>query len=572
MRWSAAEQPSEHATRVLTSEVTKDPVLSTLLVQRGVEDFNQAKHFFRPDLKHLHDPYRMKDMEVAVERIEQARIKQEHVMVFGDYDVDGTTSVALMCSFLEGKFPLEPYIPDRYKEGYGLSFDGINLAAELGITLIIALDCGIKAFDQIAHARTLGIDLIVCDHHRPEPTLPKAKAILNPKRPDCLYPYKELSGCGVGFKLCQALCERWGLPLEHYLYKHLDLCAISIAADIVHVSGENRILAHAGMQLLTSGACRPGLLSLMESAKKHPTALTFRDLSFSIGPRINAAGRMESGLRAVELLLSDDKAEQDSLATQIEVHNTKRREAQASIYEEALEDLDPSAYPSSNVLYRPSWHKGVVGIVASKIVEFRYRPTIILTKSGDHLAGSARSVANFDLYEALSACEDHLIQFGGHKYAAGMTLHESQLPHFRKAFDAYCRSHLSPKQLEPETQYDAPLSLHQISDRFYGILAQFEPHGPTNARPTFLIQNLVDAGSTKAVGAKSNHLKLHLKHPQGGPTFSGIAFSKGHLAQEFKHGHAFDVLATLSLNSFGGQSNLELSVQDLRLHSSSPKV
>lgn len=566
MRWSAAQQPAEHATRVLTSEVTKDPVLSALLVQRGIEDFNSAKNFFRPDLNHLHDPYRMKDMEVAVERIEQARIQGEHVMIYGDYDVDGTTSVALMRSFLDGKFPMECYIPDRYKEGYGLSFDGINLAAELGITLIIALDCGIKAFDQIAHAKTLGIDLIVCDHHRPEATLPKAKAILNPKRTDCLYPYKELSGCGVGFKLCQALCERWGLPIEHYLYKHLDLCAISIAADIVHVSGENRILAHAGMRVIASGACRPGLLSLIESAKKQPHSLTFRDLSFTIGPRINAAGRMESGLRAVELLLSDDKAEQDALAAQIEVHNKNRREAQATIYNEALEDLDPQTYAWSNVLYRPDWHKGVVGIVASKVVEFRYRPTIVLTKSGDHLAGSARSVANFDLYEALNACEQHLIQFGGHKYAAGMTLHESQLPHFRKAFDAYCEANLSPQQLQPETQYDAILNLSQITDRFFGILKQMEPHGPTNTAPLFLIQNLIDAGQTKAVGSSSDHLKLHIKHPNSSTSIRGIAFSRGHLAQEFKNGHAFDILASISLNEFNGRTSIELNVEDLRLH------
>ena len=443
MRWSPKPAPEAGVTSILTAEVTKDPLLSHLLAVRGIEDFSSAKAFFRPDLKHLHDPYRMKDMEAAVERIEQARINQEHVMIYGDYDVDGTTSVALMSDFLDGKFPIEAYIPDRYKEGYGLSFDGINLAAELGITLIIALDCGIKAFDQIAHARQLGIDIIVCDHHRPEQELPLAKAILNPKRPDCLYPYKELSGCGVGFKLCQALCERWGLPHEHYLYPLLDLCAISIAADIVHVTGENRILAHFGMERLRNGESRPGIAALLQVAAKNPHELNFRDLGFTIGPRINAAGRMESGLRAVELLRSKEGEAQQDLAHRIQQFNTERREVQG-IFKEAKDQLDPDNYPFSNVLYSPEWHKGVVGIVASKIVETRYRPTIVLTKSGDKLAGSARSVTDFDLYEALSACEEHLIQFGGHKYAAGMTLHESQLPHFKAAFEAYCQKNLSP--------------------------------------------------------------------------------------------------------------------------------
>ena len=444
MRWSPKPAPEAGVTSILTAEVTKDPLLSHLLAVRGIEDFSSAKAFFRPDLKHLHDPYRMKDMEAAVERIEQARINQEHVMIYGDYDVDGTTSVALMSDFLNGKFPIEAYIPDRYKEGYGLSFDGINLAAELGITLIIALDCGIKAFDQIAHARQLGIDIIVCDHHRPEQELPLAKAILNPKRPDCLYPYKELSGCGVGFKLCQALCERWGLPHEHYLYPLLDLCAISIAADIVHVTGENRILAHFGMERLRNGESRPGIAALLQVAAKNPHELNFRDLGFTIGPRINAAGRMESGLRAVELLRSKEGEAQQDLAHRIQQFNTERREVQEVIFKEAKDQLDPDNYPFSNVLYSPEWHKGVVGIVASKIVETRYRPTIVLTKSGDKLAGSARSVTDFDLYEALSACEEHLIQFGGHKYAAGMTLHESQLPHFKAAFEAYCKRTSAP--------------------------------------------------------------------------------------------------------------------------------
>lgn len=564
MRWRSLPVPNAGITEALTAQVTKDPLLSHLLASRGVKDFSGAKEFFRPSIAHLHDPYRMKDMDVAVERIEKARITQEHVMVYGDYDVDGTTSVALVSEFLDGKFPIEAYIPDRYKEGYGLSFDGINTAAELGITLIIALDCGIKAFDQINHANSLGIDIIVCDHHRPDDELPKAKAILNPKRVDCLYPYKELSGCGVGFKLCQGLCDRWGLPLEHYLYPLLDLCAISIAADIVHISGENRIMASHGMQLLRTGACRPGLLALIESAGKTPETLSFRDLSFTIGPRINAAGRMESGLRAVELLRSKQQGEQQELAAAIHVFNTDRRAAQGEIFEQAKEQLDTALYPYSNVLYAPHWHKGVVGIVASKIVEHHYRPTIILTKSGDKLAGSARSVIDFDLYEALSACEQHLIQFGGHKYAAGMTLHESQLPHFKKAFENYCKAHLKPEQLVPELLYDAQAHLSQFNDRFHKIMVQLEPHGPENPTPVFLLKDLIDAGKTKAVGSDSSHLKLHIKHASGGPSISGIAFGKGHLATDFAEGKSFDALVSLTLNYYRGTTSLEVMVVDIR--------
>ena len=564
MRWRSLPVPNAGITEALTAQVTKDPLLSHLLASRGVKDFSGAKEFFRPSIAHLHDPYRMKDMDVAVERIEKARITQEHVMVYGDYDVDGTTSVALVSEFLDGKFPIEAYIPDRYKEGYGLSFDGINTAAELGITLIIALDCGIKAFDQINHANSLGIDIIVCDHHRPDDELPKAKAILNPKRVDCLYPYKELSGCGVGFKLCQGLCDRWGLPLEHYLYPLLDLCAISIAADIVHISGENRIMASHGMQLLRTGACRPGLLALIESAGKTPETLSFRDLSFTIGPRINAAGRMESGLRAVELLRSKQQGEQQELAAAIHVFNTDRRAAQGEIFEQAKEQLDTALYPYSNVLYAPHWHKGVVGIVASKIVEHHYRPTIILTKSGDKLAGSARSVIDFDLYEALSACEQHLIQFGGHKYAAGMTLHESQLPHFKKAFENYCKAHLKPEQLVPELLYDAQAHLSQFNDRFHKIMVQLEPHGPENSTPVFLLKDLIDAGKTKAVGSDSSHLKLHIKHASGGPSISGIAFGKGHLATDFAEGGSFDALVSLTLNYYRGTTSLEVMVVDIR--------
>ena len=564
MRWTARPISDPGAVSQLTAEVTKDPLLAALLVQRGITTFEDAKAFFRPDLNLLPHPYRMKDMERAVERIEKARIQQEHVMIFGDYDVDGTTSVALMTEFLEGKFPIKAYIPDRYKEGYGLSFDGINLAAELGITLIIALDCGIKAFDQIAHARSLGIDVIVCDHHRPEETLPKAYAILDPKRPDCPYPYKELSGCGVGFKLCQALCEDWGLPEDVHLQPLLDLCAVSIAADIVHVTGENRLLAHYGLQRIRNGQARAGFMSLLEASGKAAESLTLRDISFSIAPRINAAGRMESGLRAVELLRSTDRTEQDELAERINAFNQDRRETQAEIFEEAKEELDPENYPNSNVLYRPHWHKGVVGIVASKIVETHYRPTIILTKSGDHLGGSARSIIGFDIYNAIEACDAHILQFGGHKYAAGLTLDEAQLPHFKKAFEAYCTANLTAEMKTPELEYDAVASLDQLTDRFYAVLSQMEPHGEANQAPRFLIQNLVDAGGTKAVGSDKSHLRVVLQHPGSATTMTGIAFGQGTWAGHLETGGAVDIIASLEINKFRGQRNLQLMVEDIR--------
>jgi single-stranded-DNA-specific exonuclease len=566
MVWRKKPQPNPGMVQLLTAEVTKDPLLAELLVARGVDSFEAAKSFFRPNLNHLHDPYRMLDMERAVERIEKARLKQEHVMIYGDYDVDGTTSVALMCDFLEGKFPIEAYIPDRYKEGYGLSFEGINLAAELGITLLIALDCGIKAFDQIAHARSLGIDVIVCDHHRPEETLPEAYAILDPKRPDCLYPYKELSACGVGFKLCQALCERWGLPHEPYLYPLLDLCAVSIAADIVHVTGENRILAHYGLERLRTSQCRQGFLSLLEAAKKRPETLSFSDIGFSIGPRINAAGRMESGLRAVELLRSKDKEEQDKLANAISDFNTDRRSTQAEIFEEAKTLLDTVSFPNSTVLYAPHWHKGVVGIVASKMVEHYYRPTIILTKSGEVLAGSARSVLDFDVYDALEACESHLLQFGGHKYAAGMTLDEAQLPHFKKAFEAYVTAHLPEEKKHRVFLYDAEANIDIITDRFYAILRQIAPHGPENEAPVFLFKDLVNAGNTRAVGTDSTHLKLHLKPSSGSSTINGIAFGEGHLAATLASGQPCDVLASVVENHFNGKTTLELMATGIRMH------
>lgn len=506
----------------------------------------------------------MKDLDRAVERIERARRNRESVMIYGDYDVDGTTSVALMCAFLAQRgMSLEPYIPDRYREGYGLSFDGINLAEELGITLLIALDCGIKAVDQIAHARAKGIDVIVCDHHRPGDVLPPAYAILDAKQVDCPYPYKELSAAGVGFKLCQGLAEHWGLPWSS-LEPLLDLVAISIAADIVPVTGENRLLSQLGLDRLRRGLGRPGLKVLMKRSVERPNLLTFRDISFGIAPKINAAGRIESGLRAVELLMSEDEEEQAELAEQIEAFNEERRSVQETIFKEAVTQIDTEQFPFSNVLFAPHWHKGVVGIVASKIVEERYRPTVVLTQSGEVLAGSVRSVHGFDVYEALEACEPHLIQFGGHKYAAGLTLHPEQLPGFKRAFEAYVREHLPEELQEPELVYDRVLRLEEVDEKFFNILRQFAPHGPENPIPLFRINGLVDAGATRRVGAGGKHLKIQVRHKMGGPSFSGIGFGLGRWEEALKSGAAVDVLAEIHENTFQGRTALELFVRDLQ--------
>ncbi len=569
MRWTRRPEPPFGICSELEQRVTKDALLARLLAQRGIEGFDEAKAFFRPTMDAFHNPYKMLGMERAVERIQQAYQRKERVLIYGDYDVDGTTAVALVSTFLEPKLDLEAYIPDRYKEGYGLSFQGINYAAEHHFSLIIALDCGIKAFDTIAHARTHGIDVIVCDHHRPGPTLPKAHTVLNPKQSGCPYPYKELSGCGVGYKLCEALCEHWGLLPSKVLHPMLDLCAVSVAADIVPVTGENRLFAHFGLELIRQGKSRPAFQAMLEKAGKNSAGLTLTDVAFSIAPRINAAGRMESGLSAVHFLRSTAQDETVVWADRIEDFNLDRRKTQETTAAEALSMLDPERYPYSNVLYAPHWHKGVVGIVASKVVEARYRPTLVLTKSGDKIAGSARSVKGFDIYDAIGHCEKYVLQFGGHMYAAGLTLHEEQLPGFKRAFEEYCRTHLKPQMLEPELVYDHEATLSELNHaKFYNVLRQLEPHGPHNDKPLFRVRDLVALPTSRAVGKDASHLKIDLKHSWGGPTMSGIAFGLGHMEEQVKSGVPFEVVASLELNEFRGEKSLQLMISDLQIQPS----
>lgn len=548
----------------LQASLKINPILCSILVQRGITDYEKAKEFFRPSLEHLHSPWLMKDMQKAVNRIISAFEKKEKILVYGDYDVDGTTSVASMFQFLKLLHdPIDFYIPHRYKEGYGISRIGIDFAKEHGFTLIISLDCGIKSAELIAYAKTLGIDFIVCDHHLPDSDVPDAAAILNPKQIDCPYPYKELCGCGVGFKLMMALTEKLNLSTETYL-QYIDLVAIAIAADIVPVTGENRTLAYFGIQKVNT---KPsvGIEALLNLSKaKSPMSLT--SLVFVIAPRINAAGRMDDAKKAVQLFIEKDPTAAISFANILHSDNTDRREADSSITVEAMEMLaaDPNNQNrKSTVLYNEYWHKGVVGIVASRLIETFYRPTIVLTKSGEFAAGSARSVAGFNLYEAIHACRAHLLGYGGHFAAAGMTLAINQIESFKAAFEAEVARTITPEQLIPELTINAEINFKEITTSLYSIIKQMEPFGPDNMRPVFIARNVKDAGFSKVV--KDHHVKFVVK--QNGITFNGIGFN---LADKFPillSQQPFDIVFTIDENEFQGNVSLQLKVVDLLISS-----
>lgn len=548
----------------LQASLKINPILCSILVQRGITDYEKAKEFFRPSLEHLHSPWLMKDMQKAVNRIISAFEKKEKILVYGDYDVDGTTSVASMFQFLKLLHdPIDFYIPHRYKEGYGISRIGIDFAKEHGFTLIISLDCGIKSAELIAYAKTLGIDFIVCDHHLPDSDVPDAAAILNPKQIDCPYPYKELCGCGVGFKLMMALTEKLNLSTETYL-QYIDLVAIAIAADIVPVTGENRTLAYFGIQKVNT---KPsvGIEALLKLSKaKSPMSLT--SLVFVIAPRINAAGRMDDAKKAVQLFIEKDPTAAIALANILHSDNIDRREADSSITVEAMEMLaaDPNNQNrKSTVLYNEYWHKGVVGIVASRLIETFYRPTIVLTKSGEFAAGSARSVAGFNLYEAIHACRAHLLGYGGHFAAAGMTLAINQIESFKAAFEAEVARTITPEQLIPELTINAEINFKEITTSLYSIIKQMEPFGPDNMRPVFIARNVKDAGFSKVV--KDHHVKFVVK--QNGITFNGIGFN---LADKFPillSQQPFDIVFTIDENEFQGNVSLQLKVVDLLISS-----
>lgn len=543
----------EHALGVPTA-------VASVLAQRGITSFEGAKSFFRPRLEDLHDPFLMLGMEAAVNRVIEAITKGEKILVYGDYDVDGTTSVSLVASYLSTlSTEIATYIPDRYTEGYGLSAKGIQYASDNDIGLLITLDCGIKATEQVRTANSLGIDCIICDHHLPGDEVPKALAVLDPKQTDCLYPYKELCGCGIGFKLIQALAIRQGQPFESLL-PYLDLVATAIAADIVPLTGENRILAYFGLQQLNT-APRPGLNLLIQNTKKQELQLS--DLAFVIAPRINAAGRMEHAQKAVDLLRSEDKEAALPFARAIELMNSERRLTDEKITEEALAQIALLETEVSTVVMQEHWHKGVVGIVASRLIESYYRPTVVLTASGDNLVGSVRSVRGLDVYEALAACADHMIQFGGHKYAAGLTLKKGSLASFRAAFEEAVKERITPEQLVPSLLYDATLTFNEVTPKLNRIIAQMGPFGPQNMRPVFRTEGVKDAGGCKVVGKDQSHLKLEVTDFSSAP-ISGIAFGMAEHIHKIKSQTPFEMLYTVGENEFNGIRSLQLKVKALR--------
>lgn len=579
-RWVVLPQGDEEAVRHLQDVLKIDRSLANLLVQRGITNYDEAKTFFRPELSQLHDPFLMKDMDKAVERIEMAINNREKILVYGDYDVDGTTAVALVYSFLKKLYSeVDFYIPDRYKEGYGISIQGIDFAAKYEYKLVIALDCGIKAVEKIEYAKSKGVDFIIGDHHRPGDQIPQAVAVLDAKRPDCNYPYDELSGCGVAFKMIQAYSQKNTFPFDD-LNEYLDLVVVAIASDIVPITGENRILAYYGLQRINSNP-RPGIEAILEytSFKKvrpkniedgdyiYNKELTVSDLVFQIGPRINAAGRIESGRNSVELLISQTADEASTFAKKINELNTERRTLDSEITEDALNMIseDPENRSKlSTIVFNPNWSKGVIGIVASRLIEAHYRPTIVFTKSNGLLTASCRSVQNFDIYDALEACSDLLEHFGGHTYAAGFSIKPEKLQVFKDRFEEYVHSNITEESLSPEITIDAEIHLNELTYKFYRILRQFAPFGPGNMPPVFVTTDVMDTGSARVVG--KNHLKMDVVHANiSGYPLPAIAFQLADKINIIKgQGLTFSICYHLEENEWNGQRNLQLNIKDIK--------
>ena len=565
MRWTLKPKPDLQKVKQLASELNVEELIATLLVQRGIETFEQARSFFRPSLNDLHDPYLMQDMDKAVARIEKAVAQGENILVFGDYDVDGTTAVSLMSSYLRSFYPnVATYIPDRYAEGYGVSFKGIDFADDNGCSLIIALDCGIKSIDKVLYAKEKNIDFIICDHHRPGDTLPDAVAVLDPKRQDCHYPYKELCGCGVGFKVIQALAQNRNQTITDLL-PYLDLVATAIAADIVPITGENRVLAKFGLEVINANP-RPGIKALIQNIKKQ--TLTITDVVFVIAPRINAAGRIKHGNYAVELLTEFNLEQAAEFASQIEMFNADRKDLDKQITKEALEQIRVKEEDKrfTTVVYQEDWHKGVIGIVASRLTETYYRPTLVFTKSGDKLAASARSVKDFDVYNALEACSDYLEQFGGHMYAAGLTLKEKDYENFKKHFEKVVSETIHPDLLVPEISIDAEMELQAIDPKFFRILKQFEPFGPENMTPVFMAEKLNDTGYGKTIGQDEEHLRLYVKQQGEEPGFTAIGFGLADKINLTENRKSFDAAFSIDENEWNGNVSLQLRLRDIKPH------
>ena len=561
MRWNLKPKPAPEKITTLVESLNIAPMIAELLVSRGIETFEDARLFFRPNLSDLHNPYLMKDMDKAVERIEKAIVSGENIMVFGDYDVDGTTAVSLVASYLKTIYPnVTTYIPDRYAEGYGISFMGIDYADDNSISLIIALDCGIKSLNHVAYANEKNIDFIICDHHRPGDKIPDAVAVLDPKRLDCDYPYDELCGCGIGFKLIQALGMNRGQTTGD-LVEYLDLVATAIAADIVPMTGENRILAKFGLEVINSSP-RPGIKALIHQVKKEE--LTITDVVFIIAPRINAAGRIKHGNYAVQLLSEFDFEQAIEFAREIELYNSERKDLDKQITIEALNQIIDNHEKDrfSTVVYQENWHKGVIGIVASRLIETYYRPTLVFTKSGEKLAASARSVLGFDVYNALEACSEHLEQFGGHMYAAGMTLLEENYENFKNAFENEVKNTILEEQRKPQLSIDMELNFADIDEKTIRILKQFEPFGPQNMTPVFVTKNVFDTGYGKPMGSNDEHLKLFLKQ-NNSEGFAAIGFGLGDKYNLVINRKRIEIAYSLSENEWNGKTSLQLNLKDL---------
>lgn len=562
-RWVLKPKNNSDKVERLKAELGVNDIVANLLVSRQIETFDQAKQFFRPSLEHLHNPFLMKDMDIAISRIEKAIGNKEKILIYGDYDVDGTTAVSVVYSFFRAFHSgIEFYIPDRYAEGYGISTQGIDYAAGKGFSLVIALDCGIKAIDKIEYANSKGIDFIIGDHHLPGDSIPKAVAVLDPKRPDCNYPYKELSGCGIGFKIIQAFILKNNMNME-VAYQYLDLVAVSIASDIVPITGENRTLTYFGLKKLNNNPCI-GLKALIDLSSQKSKNFSVNDIVFQIGPRINAAGRIEHAKDAVHLLLSKSEEEAKNYSSAVDDQNNQRKDLDLTITKEALQIIESSHQNlsrKSTVLYKADWHKGVIGIVASRLTEKYYRPTVILTRTNGHIAGSARSVLGFDLYEALSECSDLLEQFGGHKYAAGLTMREENITLFQERFEAVVQRTIKPEMLQQEVSIDLEIQLQDIDAKLFRILKQFEPFGPQNEAPIFMTTNVRVLGTPYVVG--NNHLKLCITQ-HNSPSFDCIAFG---LAEHFDHiamQKPFDICYTIEENNWRGKKNLQLNIKAIR--------
>jgi single-stranded-DNA-specific exonuclease len=565
-RWIVKEKGDSVVVKQLADALVVSESLANLMVQRNITTAAEADAFFLPSLNYLHDPFLMKDMNLAVDRISSAIKKNERILVYGDYDVDGTTAVAMMYSFLKGQYSnISYYIPDRYKEGYGVSFKGLDYAFEKNCKVVITLDCGIKAVEKVKYAHSKGLDVIICDHHYPGDEIPGALAVLDPKQPSCSYPYKELSGCGVGFKLIQAYARVHAIPFSEITH-FLDLVAVSIASDIVPITGENRVMAYFGLRQLNDSP-RTGLKEIIRESEVHKE-LSVEDVVFKIGPRINAAGRMETGGKAVELLISEDIKLAADISREINNFNTERRSVDRIITTEAMRMISEdqrNVNARTTVLYNPSWRKGVIGIVASRLIETYYRPTVILTESNGFATGSARSVQGYDLYQAIEACSDLLESFGGHMFAAGLTLKKENINLFKERFEKYVNSTITDDQLVPRVFIDSELAFSEINENFYKVMNKFQPFGPENMSPIFVSRNVFDSGAGRMVGSSGEHLKLDLcQESTGTRTFPAIAFSQANHFEYIKGGNPFDICYSLEMNEFRGTRNLQLNIRDLK--------